>query len=666
MPNRILIVGDLILDRTWLVSKTPTASTSQSHGDVRPLRSPFPEKRTDIIGGAGGVARAICAMDKDAEVDLFGEWPNDFDPIATIPETDFRRRIKAHRCGWTDFITEKLRIYVEKPFSSGFERRFDRDLTKLARRGPLDVQWPRKEDISAVVVMDYGKGFVDQVLAKLNEYRGVHFILRSKRNMNDNIFQLPWTVLLPNRDDLGRLVGYELPPSQQFIRIIGDDLALHPDLVRWLQQVNTAHPDKCVFVKLDREGGVLLFRDKHVVTFSLAPQSQGNWAGIAAGSMFTGALTYGLSSINSSALDLTNMTQICERAVKQATAFCKANDTVDKEEWLGISFIFKPWPVSLQPKDTAKDMGKLDDLSQQVKVASDCSLMLLNGCIFLRNANWYLDGFLTVNPDLGNDILRLKSEIRSYFYGDSRQKRPYLVAVCGNPGAGKSHLADRLKEELKCEIVPTNAAQWTSIDDLFMFCERIRNVQVRKGNPLGFIDEVDSQLLSEHLYGKLLAPVGDSLYVLKGEERRLGRAAFLLAGSRKPWDDADLLRRSAEPREDPKVALKLPDLVSRMSFVLQLPSLSKPDIMYITAYAFLKEFQSIRYIHEGVFRLFCDSALRHGPRSINWLVEGFVPLADPTIVTTNDFRYDESELELHLEKVPRDWKTENKKIEIRF
>jgi hypothetical protein len=664
----ILVVGDLMLDRTWLLAPMPVSSTSQSHADVPPLKTQFPEKQTEVIGGAAAVARAICAMDASVEVILIGEWPESISPESLIPEPGFTRRIKLIHHGKTAFLTEKWRVYVDGSTSDSLKSRFDRDLSKESTRDLLGSKWPSKTDISAVVVMDYGKGFVDQVDVQkhLREYEGLHFMLRSKRNIRHDIFKLPWTVLLPNRDDLRRLVGYSLPPSQQFIRTIGDSLALHPDLIGWLAEVHKTYPNRSVFVKLDKEGGVLLFQTNDVIAFSLAQECRGKWAAIAAGAMLTGALAFKLSTIDPIGLKLPEMRAACKACINEATSFCKANDDVNHVQWIGISFDY----TRQDNKIDDKSMGEMTDLLRHVEIARNYGLLLDSGRVALHNANWYLDGFLTVDPEFGNQILRLKAQIKSYFSGTARHQKPYLVAICGDPGAGKSHLAARLEEELECELVSTNAAQWVSMEDLFRFCERIRNVHVKEGSPLAFIDEVDSRVLNENIYGKLLAPASDSHYVMNGEERRLGEVVFLLAGSHTPWDRAEHLRTAgdtdAAPCTDAEDRHKLPDLISRLKFIMEIPSLDKrqADIVYMTGQAFLRAFPSIRYIHSGVFKLFCHSKLVHGPRSITNVVEAFRPLSDPSVVATTDLHEEIPELSLHLKKPHRGWEKDVTPIKI--
>src|SRR5205823_4832216 len=153
---------------------------------------------------------------------------------------------------------------------------------------------------------------------------------------------------------------------------------------------------------------------------------------------------------------------------------------------------------------------------------------------------------------------------------------------CGEPGAGKSTLARRMAGVVGCEVVSETAAQWTTAEDLFWLCERIRSIRMRKGFPLAFIDEVDTDVGGEKLYGKLLSPVWDGAYFIRGEERTLGPTVFILAGSTENWRTRkQLLKAASEPKQGRDE--KLPDLVSRLSTSpIDIPPLKerREDVLY--------------------------------------------------------------------------------------
>lgn len=53
----ILVVGDLMVNRNWVLPNRSVSVTSQSHGDVPPRKLIDPGWQTDVLG------RAACVLD---------------------------------------------------------------------------------------------------------------------------------------------------------------------------------------------------------------------------------------------------------------------------------------------------------------------------------------------------------------------------------------------------------------------------------------------------------------------------------------------------------------------------------------------------------------------------------------------------------------------------
>src|SRR2546426_1080216 len=113
--------------------------------------------------------------------------------------------------------------------------------------------------------------------------------------------------------------------------------------------------------------------------------------------------------------------------------------------------------------------------------------------LYLQAAKWHLDDFLTVNPRLASEITRIRIAIEQYS-SKPNEEQPFVTAICGEPGSGKSTLAKALGKVLKCKFIPSNAAQWTSVEDLFQVCERMRTARIEGHLPLVFVDEIDAEL----------------------------------------------------------------------------------------------------------------------------------------------------------------------------
>lgn len=117
MAKQILVVGDIMVDRSWLVQPSDTV-TSQHHGGVSPLRLVDRRASTSMLGGAGTVARRLLA--RGATVVLAGGWSDRLEDVIRrglkdlIPE-DISDRLTCLWIARTPFETEKFRVYEAPP-----------------------------------------------------------------------------------------------------------------------------------------------------------------------------------------------------------------------------------------------------------------------------------------------------------------------------------------------------------------------------------------------------------------------------------------------------------------------------------------------------------------------------------------------------------------------
>jgi hypothetical protein len=345
---------------------------------------------------------------------------------------------------------------------------------------------------------------------------------------------------------------------------------------------------------------------------------------------------------------------------------------------------------------------KIDDIQMPAKVKSPYSELLpydekppsrseqfeelMTERIEIQKASWYLDEYLTIDEEFGRHIGELREHIEEYLKAPT--KRPFVVALCGEPGSGKSTLAKSLARAVKCDLLLENAAQWSSIEDLFWLFERVRSFHMQEKRCLVFIDEVDTPVGGEKLYAKLLAPLWDGAYFIRSDERTLGKPTiFVLAGSTEAWRHGeDLLSYSGRQTQQKgkskrlfERALravgerkyedsKLPDLITRFTTrPITIPKPDKIDLAYLAAFHFRKAHPGLSYIEEGVLRLIADSGMpRHGIRSIEKVVELFKTVKDSSIIRTADLNPDaEKDLTLHIPRPWAKWKSRTDRVEIR-
>src|ERR1700743_1368894 len=75
----VLVVGDVMIDRSWVVSGR-IQDTVQAHDDVKPNKRHFPDSLADRLGGAGITAAALSHISDLAKLDVKVHLLGLFDP----------------------------------------------------------------------------------------------------------------------------------------------------------------------------------------------------------------------------------------------------------------------------------------------------------------------------------------------------------------------------------------------------------------------------------------------------------------------------------------------------------------------------------------------------------------------------------------------------------
>lgn len=658
----ILVVGDVMIDNSWPLVGQATATTSQAHFGVEPVLMATPQSCPEVLGGAGTVARAIKTVAaSEQRVILAGAWPDGLSPDELLP--DEAKPIEFVQLAHVPFLTTKWRLF--RPTLQGHElvARYDRDLSSASQYRPsTSPNWPEPSEVAVVIVADFAKGLLDieDVREKLQEYASsnIPLLLRAKREGGDSLLrEVPWTVLLPNRRDLELLLNQEYSVRRPAIWSSETDDAqdIHPDLVKSIRALTTTLPwdsTRALLIKLDADGAVLVRGDGDLVeAFHLTQKGKQEWSAIGAGDVLMASM----------ALEIQAQRELPEAvlsSVKLAAAFTsKSGHLSEMEGWLGFSTKIPEDAVENIAVKTGESRSLTEHEDALLKASEPRHLLRADASVQLHHSQWYLKGFCTVDSDLGRELARLASELRKYTENATQNSKPFVTAICGGPGAGKSTVARALAAAAGCKIREANVAQWSSIEDLHLVCEHIRSLRVVGSFPLVFIDEVDSQIASQPIYGWLLAPIWDGTYSARGEMRHLGPTAFLLAGSSGDWERRELLLATQGTRPGER---KLKDLVSRLSVPpVDLSPLErrKADAVYLAITILRAAFPSAREVQLGVLRLLAESKRRHGPRSIVQVIQMIGPLASENRISVKDVRARARQLEVHFESVPENWQS---------
>ena len=697
--KNILVLGDVMIDIAWVIKATDKRETSQFHGGCIPQKILESGWKTEMLGGAATVARRIFANDKfEGKVTLAGAWSKATNKrirelIPEIKTNDNENKIEFIQLFDLDYDTLKWRIYLSSFEEIKIEHRFDRDflLKKNSEIIKKNIDYLESHKFSLIVIDDFNKGMLDhpKIIDLLEKYKDTPFLLRPKRRIDTEVIKkLPWTILMPNRSDFTYLLNVD-PLNYKILKKIkkSEDIFIHPSLLDHLFKINSRLEKndgnhRFILIKLDKEGALLFDRKEQKITvFSLTENSQDPCLlGIGAGDVLSAEL-----AVNRT-IELNNLVKCVGKAVESATAYCfNANTIIHKKiKWYGRIMDFdeskdnkKGICFEKKPIDTIKNIKNMiliDDHPSTAKKFLDIltgnEKHKLSGSLRFHRAQWYLDGFFTVDKEFGSKIELYLREFENYIAQEDKERKPFVVALRGKIGSGKSSLAKILATATGCEFIESNAAQWTSFEDLFLICEQIRSVQISgKKLPFVFIDEVDSCINGQEIYGKLLAPVWDNFYTYKGFQRELGPTIYLLAGSSNYWKNNDKLRKNKSQtieREDSDKT-KLPDLISRFRLEpLQLPSLNyksnkkflsqRPDAVYIAAYHIKHRFPNAKEISVELLRLLSSYKPVYEARSIVQAINR-IDLVEKNFkvsLSSNDFKT--SILNPYFLNIDKEWK----------
>jgi len=674
-----------MIDRTWLIHSDSVKTTSQAHGGIKPHKLMSPNKKNDMLAGAGTPARRILASSNDFKVHVIGGWSNKLnrtlqdEPEILIPEITHKKRdrIKLERFASTEFDTLKWRIYSS---ASNLEFRYDIDLKSGDYSIISDTDWPPPNSTAAVIVADFAKGLLNipEIREKLKNYKGCPFLLRTKQrklNAEKILTDLPWTVLLPNREDLARILeSRDIRPRALKI-LHGGVVAISPHIIEIFDDLltkfkswnvyNQNEDKQDIFLKLDYEGGILLTKEGKIGPITLRPEdSIKNLAGIGSGDVLMAELAIKLANSSSEKLKNNNYYfNIYKDVIREASEYALNAKYVDYEDFYGIKFGKNNYTYKHNVEPIVGELCDFDTIKTNWKNASENLNIKDIKKIEMHNSDWYLENYITTDKDFGIKLEDLRKQFEKYVEDTDINRKPFVVALCGKPGAGKSYLAKRYAKIVDCEYIEGNVAQWVSFDDFFIICEKIRSSQIRKNGkpPLVFLDEIDSKIGTQNLYSKLLAPLWDRKYTKNGEEKEIGPVIFLLAGSGERWADkvsllgSETMEKSKNKKEEvekKEKVEKLDDLVSRLRYLpIEIKDIEerKPDIIYIVVDLIKKNFPNVKKIGKRTLYLLCESKPKYGVRSLDQAIKNLQMIEENDTIYLDE-NNEENELlyELHL------------------
>lgn len=591
MSADILVCGDLMIDRSWLVSSR-VAHTVQSHAEVSPLRRIYPDHSDARLGGAGQTAAAIVHY-TECPTHLLAA----FSPL-DVPLLEFLH-LRARPEQATDIAlipifdgpahsTIKFRIYRERSNKPPeLCHRFDQDAAPLPDHANLSKACLEMRDPEYVVVSDFNKGTLRPQLVKqlAERFSRSRWLIDSKnprlftevpalRNLGGTIFCNLDEVIRLGREVLGN--DTPLPHTDVLPR---DDSRLldNAELLRLGNAIVHNLRGFHLVIKLSHTGAIVVVDQGSSTGILVARLHARKRSGVGAGDHFLGGW---LSSLVRGG----RMEEALHAATDHAVRWVEFSDDhfwknklyLEVQRDLPDIRDLTPERAKQLPATTAKAVvepmapfkKRLDDIQKQHRYPD---FMVHGNRLRIRRSDGslYLPGYVGIDPEFGAQVAELRRAIRTQF-ASLAPRRPLNCLLIASPGAGKSYFVKKLAEGAGAEFREINVARCPDQESIL---KAFMNLAIARIDKLVLlIDEFDTEVGGHHVFPLLLGPLWDGEFDYEGQRRTLGKnfVSVLVGSQRETTADFVTFLHGA--------GSKGPDLVSRINGPRLQLSKPRPDV----------------------------------------------------------------------------------------
>lgn len=606
----VLVIGDPMVDRTWLVGAP--ASTSQAHGAILSQCVTDPYIRKERPGGAGLTA-AWLAWDSHFEVHLMA-------PVSTALQGMLDAQsvlVHSSLVSASRQDTTKFRVHLDrgKDRSSQLRYRFDLDVPADTFAVPDS---PARADI--VVVADFQKGTVtgERLERLTSQHKDAKWLVDSKNSSIvsercwDRLSQRP--TLIVNRDELAALLKDPKVGATNWSIPTGNWRVIEEEVLNAAQELASHFPAWDLVLKLDNQGALSIWLDERGTRqFAFqAPSDARPSPGVGAGDAFLAGWASSLSRGEGQSLRLATgvaraeaWIEVAERRFDRQLAIPQ-----DVSESIASRAFARLCPNPAQaPRPPQALKARLDELRAEKTLDGIVSTRALT----IARGSGSCGRFLTTSRTLAFEVRAFVGEVRQHFMA-AGTRRPLNCLVWAAPGSGKSFFVEELAKQVGARLCEVNVSAMSSREELRHSLEVARNTDAPA--VVVMIDECATKIAGEHVFSSLLVPLWNVASTK--------RIAYVLVDSKSNDQVTDLSSFVSYIRRDSKGA----DLISRLNgprLCMQAPG--PVDRAYLVASLIRRTHpESLFGITEAALRaLIQEDKQAWSPRDVEYIVERVSP-----------------------------------------
>jgi hypothetical protein len=499
-----------------------------------------------------------------------------------------------------------------------------------------------KEQMHAIVVHDFHKGAINKDIIQilLNKYPEADWFIRTKK------MDVEWIKQIPENKFKLMLIGADYIPSRSKTKRWFYNTEVNPEAIKELmdlalmEQIKSKSPERWV-IAVNADNRMLALHKKAesdcingiCITNTLPPHP----INIGRSSIIFASCVASILGSYNDCREVTTLMRAYSHAYNWSKSYSEGIRTAQFHEdprSLPVYPLRGDFSMAIKPDNFPGDtplpsVGTFkcnEVIKSWGKSFKDCGIVEESvpsskkpkKVFYLWRGYSCIDGYIAIRHDLREKLNSLYQCVDNFLNKSNRSSTNILIL--GQPGWGKTFLAEKLADSFELNPLFFNVSHLTSLNQIVDCFDAISSIQNQQKNRivLAFFDEIDAKLEGQYTFSLFLSPMLDGTYRRGGHVFSLSPCIWMFAGSRPPLKikDASKTRDFISRINGPTLSIDFGESEARrpQDFTEQ---------VYIGVELLQRTFKDVSWVSENVLRLFHDLKMNHGVRSLQQTVRKF-------------------------------------------